>query len=148
MLTITVLAAVSLQAQPYTVLDSIKSQDRKVRGAGEIQEKAWNLFKQLISEEKTENDTVINLAETWQLYNTIESAVSVYSMTFLTVDTITVTDSLYQVWMAEYGDILSWIASVENDSDIENVKDHPLYKKKQARRKKLISFNKQIVSQQ
>ncbi|MCK5600276.1 hypothetical protein KAR91_00215 [Candidatus Pacearchaeota archaeon] len=147
MLTIAILAIAS-QAQPYTVLDSTITQDRKVKGAIEIKTKTWDLLNELVSEEKASTDTVINLPQTRQLYNVIANAVDLYALEFLVVDTIIVTDSVYQVWLVEYTGILDWIQAVENDPDIQGVTNISTYKKKVARRNKLLGFNRQILSQQ
>lgn len=148
MLTIAVLATAPIFAQTYTVLDSTITQDRKVKGAFEIKTKAFNLLNTLVSQEKTATDTVINLPQTRQLYNIISNAVDLYALEFLVVDTISVTDSVYQVWLAEYNGILEWIEKVESDEDIQEVTNISTYKTKLARKNKLLRYHRQILSQQ
>ena len=147
MLTIAILAIAPIYAQTYTVLDSVITQDRKVKGALEIKTKAFDLLNTLVSQEKTATDTVINLPQTRQLYNVISNAVDLYALEFLVVDTISVTDSVYQVWLAEYNGILEWIQKVESDEDIQKVTNISKYKTKVARKNKLLRYHRQIISQ-
>ena len=145
--TILATLAIATQAQPYTVLDSTITLDRKVKGAIEIKTKAFDLLNELVSQEKASTGTVINLPQTRVLYNVISNAVDLYALEFLVVDTITVTDSVYQTWIVEYNGILDWMQAVENDPDIQGVTNISTYKQKLVRRNKLLGFNRQIQSQ-
>lgn len=145
-LLLAVLAIVTTFGQ-YTVLDSTLNVDRKLKGAIQIKNDSFNLLKELISEEKANTDTVLYLEATKALYTEIKNAVNIFTLNYLVIDTITVSDSVYTLWVIEFQNINKWIDKVINDPDIEKVTTLSVYKKNIARRNKLLMYNEQISKQ-
>jgi hypothetical protein len=147
MLTIVVLATTASFGQSYTVLDSILTVDRKLKGAYQIKRSSYDLLKKLISQEKMSTDTITHKEAVLKLYSDIETAVNTYELEYLVVNEIEITDSVYQEWLLEYQVLNEWINKVTNDPDIQEATTMSEYKRKLARRNKLLGYHKQIQGQ-